>query len=124
MNEWVMTVAYHGTQAVDEILREGLLRSRGRSFGCPTGHVCLSETPQLAADYGTVIEVDLTDLALPEEGFFNGEMRLHEDISPQRLSPYPHPVRPANRPFVDPLDPFYATREGQHPTCVRIREQG
>ncbi len=119
-------IAYHGTKNPDAVLREGLLCSKTPAWGnppeCVCEHVCLFDNPAAAAELGTVIAVDLEGLELPPEGFFNTEMRIHHDIPPDRLSLYPDDVEPD---WGDWKDPFYATEEQQHPTCVRVlKEQG
>jgi hypothetical protein len=114
-------LAYHGTSAVAAILEEGLRPDKTNSLGCPIKHICLSERPGVAAEYGTVVVVvDLEGFdEIPLEGFHNGEMRVHANIPPERirvLDPQPEPNR---RGWSDPG----FTPEEQHPTCIRLREQ-
>jgi hypothetical protein len=115
-----MTVAFHGVEhgTLFDVLRDGLLREHtawakeGRFW-----HLSFSDRASIAAEYGIVVQVDLAGIELSEEGFVNGEMRLHEDIKPSRLAvldPQPSVDR-AN--FSDPA--HYP--HGNHPTCLRLR---
>jgi hypothetical protein len=115
-----MAVGYHGTDDIEEVFRDGLRVSKAESLGCPFGHLCIAETPEIAAAFGAhVLVVDLDGLDLPEEGFCGGEMRVHHDIPAERLSVFPHAVEGS----LDwHADPFYAYPEQQHPTCVRLRK--
>jgi hypothetical protein len=119
-----MTVGYHGVPGPDVtgVERDGLLidRTSGAREGC-FWHLSIAETPEIAAAFahtdGVVFRVDLEGLDLPEEGFFGGEMRLHQDIPSHRLSrvrPTPTPDRNGH------LDPAYLPG-GNHPTCLRLR---
>ena len=112
--------AYHGVpkEDLDSVLAKGLLVARthwareGRFW-----HLSFAQTPGIAAEYGVVLEVDLVGLDLPEEGFVGGELRMHEDIPPSRLSvldPQPPPDRSG---FGDPG----LSARGNHPTCLRLR---
>lgn len=74
-------IAYHGTRALREILRDGLRPERGRGH-CK--HVCLAERPALAANFGTVLRVDVSDLPVVWE---HGEGRLHAPVTPERIRP-------------------------------------
>jgi hypothetical protein len=113
-------IAYHGIDAedVDAVLAEGLLvaktgLARERRFW----HLSFAETPGIARHHGTVVKVDLAGLDLPAEGFVGGELRLHEDVTPERLEllvPQPEVDRTG---FLDPA------KDGRtnHPTCLRLR---
>jgi hypothetical protein len=113
--------AYHGTKHLSAILESGLLVPP-YTRGCAIGHVCLTDRPAIAAAlaYGGsdpgIVEVDLSGLDLPEEGFVGSEMRIHHDISCERLTVYLEPVTPSMYGHVDPGH----TPEGQHPTCLRL----
>jgi hypothetical protein len=113
------TIAYHGVNDgdVESVLSEGLLISktkvaRDRTFW----HLSFAATPGIAAVFGTVIEVDLTGFDMPEEGFVGGELRLHEDVPPERLRRLD--VQPA--PTSGHLDPA-KNGKPNHPTCLRLR---
>ena len=89
--------------------------------GCRIGHVCIAETPQVAAMFARgpeagVVTVDLSGFDLPLEGFHGGELRLHEDVPPERLSAHTEPVTASLEGHVDPGN----TPAGQHPTCLRL----
>jgi hypothetical protein len=131
-----MCLGYHGTyrERLDAILSEGLCRSAERgdeatrkefswfldigtgSDGCPERHICLAETPELAAYFNSevVIEVDLHELPELSE-FENMEARVHGDIPAWRLREYTQPVTPSDAGWVDPGE------EEQHPACVERR---
>ena len=114
-----MRVGYHGTDDLEAVLEDGLLVRKADSHGCPIGHLCIAESPEIAAAFGEhVLVIDLTGLELPSEGFCGGEMRIHHDISADRLSVFPHPVVGS---LAGHADPFYAYPEHQHPACVRLR---
>jgi len=109
-------VGYHGTDDADAVLRDGLLRAKSASFGCPVGHICVAETPELAATFGRyVIEIDLDGL----EGlsaFVGLEARVHGNIPAQRLRLYERDVEPSREGHVDPA----GTPDGQHPSCIAL----
>jgi hypothetical protein len=97
-------------------------RSALRGLGCRIGHVCIAETPEIAAAFALgpdagVVTVKLDGLHLPEEGFHGGEMRLHEDVPPERLELFTEPVVGSLEGHADPAA---TTPEGQHPTCIRL----
>jgi len=74
-------IAYHGTRHLREVLREGLC-PRSAFGGCR--HVCLAAHPALAANFGTVLRVDVTGLPVVWE---KGEGRLHEPVDRARIRP-------------------------------------
>jgi len=113
-------IGYHGTDDVGPVLREGLLRVKATSLGCPHGHICIAKTPELAACYGDhVIEIELTDLNGVSE-FVGLEGRVHNDIPPERLKLYDRPVQPSDVGHIDPG----LTPEQQHPACIALSEVG
>lgn len=119
MTDTPRIAGYHGTNDVEEVLTDGLLVKQASSLGCPIGHLCIAETPEIAAMFGShVLVVDLDGFELPVEGFWGGEMRIHHDIPPERLSKYRHRVEPSLAGHVDPGH----SPEGQHPTCIRLRK--
>ena len=59
------TLAYHGTYAWDQVLREGLRADKAPN--CK--HIWLARTPEDAAHFGTVLVVDMTGI---EGGFEDG----------------------------------------------------
>jgi hypothetical protein len=67
-----MVVGYHGTKQLSTVLREGLRRPAYKGWGCRIGHVCIAETPEIAAalalgpDAG-VVTVRLDGLAYPRK---------------------------------------------------------
>ena len=113
-------IAYHGIhpEDLDSVLARGLLVSktnwaREERFW----HLSFAETPGVARWHGIVLEANLAGLDLPEEGFVGGELRMHENIAPERLrvlEPQPAIDRTG---FIDPGK----TARGQHPTCLRLR---
>jgi len=109
-------VGYHGTDDAESVLREGLLRARAVSLGCPVGHICVAETPELAAMFGRyVIEIDLDGL----EGlspFVGLEARVHGNIPRERLQLYERDVIPSLDGHIDPGN----TPSGQHPACLAL----
>lgn len=113
---------FHGSKDLEQALREGLvIRHNWTNGGCPFGHICIAATPEIAAafvDPGTpILKVDLAGLELPEEGFAGGELRLHHDVEPARLTV----VKFSGTPCLGGhLDPFYAYPLRNHPTCVRL----
>ncbi|HVA32436.1 MAG TPA: hypothetical protein VMU58_14325 [Gaiellaceae bacterium] len=117
--------AYHGTKHLSAVLRDGLRVPPYPGWGCRIGHVCLTDRPEIAAELSLrgedpgVVEVDLTELELPPEGFVGCEMRIHHDIEPERLAIYTAPVVPSIEGHVDPI-----TYPGEnHPTCLRLLAQ-
>jgi len=113
-------LAYHGVRADDlaSVLTEGLLVARthwareGRFW-----HLSLAETPGIAAGYGVVVEVNLAGLDLPDEGFVGGELRMHEDIAPDRLRLLDPQPPTDTTGFID----FAKVGRVNHPTCLRLR---
>jgi hypothetical protein len=115
-----MVTAYHGVAAedLDSVLAEGLLLSK--TDWAREGlywHLSFAETPGIAAAYGIVVAADLSGLDLPEEGFVGSELRLHENVSPERLSVLDPQPPIDERGFDDPR--YY--EGGNHPTCRRLR---
>lgn len=115
-------IGYHGSKQLDRVLREGLvIRHDWRDGGCPFGHICIADRPEIAAamvDPGTsILRVDLAGLDLPEEGFVGGELRLHHDVEPERLSLVGRKVAPS---LAGHVDPYHGYPLRQHPTCVRL----
>jgi hypothetical protein len=115
-------IGYHGTKSFENVKRDGLRISHNwLEGGCPLGHICVAETPEIAAAMaapGTpVIVVDLDGLEIPEEGFAGGEMRIHHDLEPERLSIYGRDVAPS---LAGHVDPYYGYPLRNHPTCVRL----
>jgi hypothetical protein len=99
-------VGYHGTDDAEAVLRDGLLKARAVSAGCPLSHICIAETPELAAAFGRfVLEVDLDGLK-GLSAFADGEARVHGDIPPDRLRLYEGDVAASAQ-----------VPEGQHPSC-------
>jgi hypothetical protein len=74
-------IAYHGTRRLREVLREGLT-PQSAFGGCR--HVCLAARPELAANFGTVLRVDVSGLEVVWE---KGEGRIHEAIPRERIRP-------------------------------------
>ena len=102
-------VGYHGTDEAEAVLRDGLLKAKAVSLGCPLSHICIAETPELAAAFGRfVLEVDLDGLK-GLSAFAGGEARVHGDIRPERLRLYEGDVAPAGQ-----------TPEAQHPSCREL----
>jgi hypothetical protein len=115
-------IAYHGTKSLSTVLRDGLRVPPYEGWGCRIGHVCIAETPEIAAAFALgpdagIVTVKLDGLDLPEEGFHGGEMRLHEDVPPERLELFTEPVIGSLEGHADPAA---TTSEGQHPTCIRL----
>lgn len=113
-------IAYHGVESedVDAVLVEGLrIAKTGWARERRFWHLSLAETPGIAAAYGVVVVVNLDGLDLPEEGFVDGELRLHEDVAPERLrllDPQPEIDESGFR------DPAKGGRSN-HPTCLRLQ---
>jgi hypothetical protein len=115
-------IGYHGTKKLSVVLGEGLRVPPYQAWGCRIGHVCISSTPEIAAAFalgpdGGIVRVKLDGLDLPKEGFHGGELRLHEDVPPERLELYAEPVIGS---LAGHADPATTTPEGQHPTCIRL----
>lgn len=104
------TFAYHGTNNVDAVLASGLDPAR---CGMDCKHVCLAERPEVAANRGTVLRVDVSGLPLR---FELGEARHHgEPIPPERIALYERPVTPDWEGWSDP-----AWRRN-HSDCLLVR---
>jgi hypothetical protein len=121
-----LTIAYHGTKQLSAVLADGLRCSPWPGYGCPFGHVCLTDLPEIAAALalgpnGGIVAVDLTQLDLPSEGFVGHEMRLHNDVPASALTRYTEPVTSSMEKHVDPALVY---ERGQHPTCLRLIDQG
>jgi hypothetical protein len=102
-------VGYHGTDEAETALRDGLRKARTVSAGCPLSHICIVDSPELAAAFGRVVlEVELDGLK-GLSAFAGGEARVHGDIGPERLRLYEGDVAPAGR-----------TAELQHPSCREL----
>jgi hypothetical protein len=78
-------IGYHGLANVSRALSLGILAADDPSCGCyRPPHICFAERPELAANFGTVLRVDLSGLDVIWE---SGEGRLHEaNVPPWRLS--------------------------------------
>ncbi|KKM95980.1 hypothetical protein LCGC14_1182780 [marine sediment metagenome] len=85
-------LAYHGTPHIEKVLREGLLArcavdGEGNTGTCP--HVWLARTPEDAAAFGDIVEVDTSFIPGGFEddeawqGCYHGG-----DIPPERLQAY------------------------------------
>lgn len=90
-------IAFHGTLSPLHALNDGLKASPTQ--GCARGHICLAERPEVAANFGTVLEVDVRDLDVVWE---QGEGRFHGDIAPERLRGYGYAPRPDWQGWSDP----------------------
>lgn len=99
-------IAYHGTRAVPDILQNGL-QPRSRIGGCK--HVCLAARAALAANFGTVLRVDITGLELQ---FEHGEARSHDPISRDRIRPLGYNPDPSFNGWRDPA------WRGNHGACL------
>jgi hypothetical protein len=44
-------VGYHGTKQLSTVLRDGLCVPAYEGWGCRIGHVCIAETPEIAAAF-------------------------------------------------------------------------
>lgn len=62
--------------------------------------MCLSDKPEIAANFGTVLMVDLTNIQT--DGWIHGETRVHGFIPPERIKLYNKKVNPSWEGFVDP----------------------
>ena len=112
-------IGYHGTprDALDSILAEGLLRDRTESYGCQAGgHVCVTEAPEIAANFGDVVLVIDLDGLEGLSKFHGREARVHGDVAPSRLSVYRRDVTPGWDGYVDPAK----TPLGNHPACCFV----
>jgi hypothetical protein len=65
----------------------------------PCGCLCLAERPALAANFGTVLRVDITGLEVVWE---KGEGRIHAPIGRERLRPLGHRPDPSWDGWEDP----------------------
>lgn len=109
-------VGYHGLPRwdLDSVMAEGLRRDRTESRGCQAGgHVCITETPEIAANFGDlVLAVELDGLEGLSQ-FHGREARVHGDIPPSRLSVYEEEVIPNWDGYIDPAK----TKLLNHPDC-------
>jgi hypothetical protein len=100
-------IGYHGTKQLSLVLTDGIRVPPYEGWGCRIGHVCLAETPEIAAAFALgpdagIVTVNLDGLDLPEEGFVGSEMRLHEDIGPERLTLFTESVIDSLAGHTDP----------------------
>jgi hypothetical protein len=120
-------IGYHlvSERDLQSVLERGLLRGGTPSLGCPEKHICIAETPELAAtmcprgELGQycVLLVNLDGLEGVSE-YVGLEARVHNDIPPDRITIYDGPMgRPTEAGWIDPG----ATREGLHPSCIARR---
>ena len=119
-----VSVGYHGTKALSEVLAIGLRVDRTRMPACR--HICLSPTLELAAVFaygvqdGGVLHVDLTGLDVPP--FSGHEARCHVDISPDRLSLVTDPIEPSMARHLEPARAYGPIPN--HPHCWPYLESG
>ena len=92
-------IGFHGTNKVREILAEGL-KPRGY---CP--HICLSNRPEIAANFGEVLIVNLDGIST--DGWSGGETRVHDFISPERINRFKKQVHRSFNWFIDPANFTY-----------------
>jgi hypothetical protein len=115
-------IGYHCVNEPDyeSLLAEGLLRSKCGQH-CTEAHICIAETPEIAAsmarhgDRILLVEVNLEGLECVSD-FYCGEARVHNDIAPERLTPYTKPVVPSREGWTDP---FYLPGHN-HPSCIGV----
>ena len=62
-----------------------------------------------------LVEIDLDGLEAVSV-FVDGEARIHNDIGPERLTPYAKPIRPSRHGW---NDPGYMPGEN-HPACLGV----
>ena len=62
-------IGFYGTKELASVMTEGLCIGVTRSLGCPAKHICIAQRPEVAANFGMVVAVDLRGLDLAEEGF-------------------------------------------------------
>jgi hypothetical protein len=130
VNNGTPRIGYHGTKNLSAVLAEGLRIQTWRGWGCPFGHICLTDLPEIAAEMAWtpesgIVVVDLLGIPLPAEGFVGHEMRLHQDVPASALSVYGERVVPSLAQHVGPAKAY---ERQQHPTCLRLidaaREEG
>lgn len=76
--------AYHGTPYPDSVEREGILTARSSCQHSP-GCVWIARSPEDAAVFGTVFEIDMSGI---EGEFTDWQAHLERDIEPWRLRRY------------------------------------
>jgi hypothetical protein len=115
-------IGYHCVNEPDweSVLARGLLRAESER-GCTEPHICIAKTPELAASMALpgerrlLVEIDLEGLEAVSV-FVGGEARVHNDIGPERLTPYTKPVQPSRADWTDPAD----LPGGNHPACLGV----
>jgi len=104
-----MAIAYHGTRHVERVLREGLRQCPPWSHACPFGgHVSLTDKPHIAANFGTVLEVEVDDTLV----FTGGEARWHGRIPADKIRVLESQPPKSWDGFVDPA------LTTNHPACL------
>lgn len=94
-------IGYHGLADVSRAFSIGILAADDPSYGCyQPPHICFAERPELAANFGTVLAVDLHGVDVVWE---RGEGRAHiANVPPWRLSLYSRDVAPSWDHWEDP----------------------
>jgi hypothetical protein len=123
-------IGFHATHvdAIEVILAEGL-RVDQAQLGCK--HVCFAETAE-SAKYTMqvvrgipgasirVLQVDVTGLGVDD--FIGGEARVHDDVSPDRITLLDRDIIAQRDGW---FDPFYAFPSvGNHPHCWHRSPRG
>ena len=99
-------IGYKGVQDnLKIILRDGLEPCH-RHGVC--AHVCLSDKPEIAANFGVVLEVDLT--GIQTDGFSGGETRVHGVIPPEKIKVFKGEVKKSWDGFLDPASFKFGNR--------------
>lgn len=88
----MITSAYHGSPAIEAILREGLIAAKSvdgeGAHSCP--HIWLAKRPEDAAPFGAVVAVDVRGFGpWPDDGDDDWQACYHGgDIGPERIRPF------------------------------------
>jgi hypothetical protein len=115
-------IGYHcvNEDDYDSVLAEGLLRSKSTQ-GCTEPHICIAETAEVAASMAQrgervrLVEVNLEGLEAVSV-FHEGEARVHNDIGPERITPYTKQVAASSVGWTDPGK----RPGGNHPACLGV----